>query len=363
MKKAFTLIELLVVIAIIAILAALLMPALDRARREAHKTSCKHNIHNVGIAMALFTNDHNGLYPGWVTDQVNDADGWYFNSIEGAHPTDGDPFYQLVNKGYMVDVDVFDCPSATNPTWGDWYGPELIGGGPNPTGTDSMRDGAEKFIFAVEYSYDLGRVSRNSVAGRVFYGDSWARCHSWGPDVGYWPYNHPDGSNLLYIDQAVEFAPLQDADQHWTVDVGWNTWQRDGWVPNPRMDEDKHLAGRPGVGDWFTESNLSYPQDHDDVYVIEGTGWWGIANNWCWGGAGGDTREFYGDAWGPAHMLEEPHSWGNNTRAYHWWAETAYRGFFPEVGEFSKEVRWDRYDACLIQISDFIICNPDGGSN
>lgn len=64
MKKAFTLIELLVVIAIIAILAAMLMPALSKARTEARKAACASNLHNFGLQFAMYLNDHNGYWPG-----------------------------------------------------------------------------------------------------------------------------------------------------------------------------------------------------------------------------------------------------------------------------------------------------------
>jgi prepilin-type N-terminal cleavage/methylation domain-containing protein/prepilin-type processing-associated H-X9-DG protein len=99
--SGFTLIELLVVVAIIAILAAILLPALGRAREMARQAVCKSNLRQVGLAFHMYATANNGFLP-----PLSDTNDW-FNAIDPYLPMEACPGETIATR-----TRIKQCPSA-----------------------------------------------------------------------------------------------------------------------------------------------------------------------------------------------------------------------------------------------------------
>lgn len=210
-RRGFTLIELLVVVAIIAILAALLLPALRTAREAGRQTGCISNLHQLGVAFSMYADDSEEFYPGgapWPNTMSSPAD-WIKmvgqnRPYRPADVTEGSVYgYAKAPLAYVCPTD--DIRRIRDP------------GFDHGKARGEHKAGVQNFSYSMNFSLGLQRtrIVKRSHRTILLYEEA-------NPNDGYCAWvthdDHPDSrhtgamANFLFCDGHVENL---DADLVW----------------------------------------------------------------------------------------------------------------------------------------------------
>jgi len=237
-RKGFTLIELLVVIAIIALLMAILIPALNRAREQGKRAVCLNNTKTLVLAWIMYAEAHNGRIPrAPATENLAVKDCWT-RKPPGTLPTQAPEQEQLealeagVLFGYVKNVKVYRCPVAVRSEMRTYSivhpmnGSDLGQGGPVQRELFNIKHPGKRIVFIDDYGEDW------DAAWAVHYNaPRW-----WNPI----PMRHGKGTVASHADGHSEFHSWTDPR---TIDWAELSWQE---AESRRGDA---LTTQPGNGD------------------------------------------------------------------------------------------------------------------
>lgn len=204
----FTLIELLIVISIIAILAAMLLPSLNKAKQLTYGISCINNLKSIGLGIASYCNDSNDVMMG--------ANNGGYNTW---------PTY-LIKGGGIPDYKVYRCPADANPYLlygmagiypcvnGNTHYPNSYGGN-----LQFLREGQKTFKLVKSPSSIIAIIDTNNIANsfQISSVSGW----KWRADNHY-TARHLGGANITWGDMHVskmltELIPESD----WHASLWW----------------------------------------------------------------------------------------------------------------------------------------------
>ena len=111
-RTAFTLIELMIVVAIIAVLIAILLPSLNRARQQAYQVKCAANLRGIGVGILYYVNDHNGYLPDMGT--LSRPSSWAVGIF---------PYLKIKRSKVGVRNGFLQCPADDTPPYRFITGP------------------------------------------------------------------------------------------------------------------------------------------------------------------------------------------------------------------------------------------------